>query len=338
MVWIASVALLSAPALAKPGDLIVGDSDARTVLRINPASGADAVIADDFGSAGPDGIAFDKRGNIYTAAYAGGVNDAIFRIAPGGSVSTLASGPPLESPSYLDFNPDGKIYVADEPASIFKLAPGGGQPVPFVSEVAAPFGIETAHDASLFASGTDGVFRVNRRTGAATDIAPGLFVPGGMTLTPDGTLFMISDDHHSVYRINPRARTFEPLVDASPALQSAYDITIHPNGFLYLTNNLGGIGTIQRLDPATGEMTEIASESDPESDMIFPEGIEVQPPRCASQVATIVGSNEPDRLKGSKFRRRRRGARWQRPHPRPGRQRPDLRRQGPRPFGRGPRT
>ena len=296
--------LVATPAAARPGDLIVGDSDAGMVLRIDPSTGAQSVIADDFGDGNPDGIAFDKRGNILVSAYENGFGDgdAVFKISRSGAVSTLTSGAPLGQPAYLDRSPEGRVYLADPIAdSLFKLSPGGGEPVPFAANVSVPFGIEVAHDASLFVSGTDGVFRVNRQSGAAVDISPGLFFPGGMTLAPNGILFMASETDDSVYRINPQARTFAPIIDESSDLNSAYDVAIHPNGFLYLANNDEAVGTIERVDPGSGDLTEIASQSDPDSFLDFPEGIEVEPPMCKGRSATIVGSDEDDRLKGSKF-------------------------------------
>jgi Ca2+-binding RTX toxin-like protein len=295
---LAGLAIAAAPAAAKPGDLIVGDSDAGAVLRIDPNSGAQSLVADDSAFGSPDGIAFDARGNTFVVDYGA---DAVFRIGRNGGVSTVASGAPFTNPSYIDYSPDRNLYVADQDAdTLFNLDPGGGEPAPFSADVAVPFSVEVAHDASLFASGTDGVFRVDRVSGDATDIAPGLFVPGGLTLAPDGILYM-ADGFESVFRIDPKARSFSALVDESAEIANAYDVAVHPNGFLYLVSTQGGVGTIQRLDPATGALTEIASESDPGALLDFPEGIEVQPPKCKGRVANIVGSEKNDKLKGSKF-------------------------------------
>jgi len=75
----------------------------------------------------PAGLALDVSGNLYVADVG---NQAIRKVAPGGTVNTLAHGAPLVAPSALCLLPDGSLMVADPgQGKLFALSGGSLQPV-----------------------------------------------------------------------------------------------------------------------------------------------------------------------------------------------------------------
>ncbi|NVB42723.1 SMP-30/gluconolactonase/LRE family protein [Pseudenhygromyxa sp. WMMC2535] len=80
---------------------------------------------------GPDGVAFDKHGNLYIAS---GLNDAIVRISKYGDVDTIWSGYPLEWPTVLinGATPQTKHDLFTTNIDISRLFGGTGDPLPGV--------------------------------------------------------------------------------------------------------------------------------------------------------------------------------------------------------------
>jgi len=68
------------------------------------------------------GLAFDSTGNLYAANTADGT---ILKVAPGGSISTFASG--FDQPLGLVFDSSGNLYVSDPDlvGTISKITPDG---------------------------------------------------------------------------------------------------------------------------------------------------------------------------------------------------------------------
>ncbi|MEZ4384915.1 MAG: SMP-30/gluconolactonase/LRE family protein [Nannocystaceae bacterium] len=81
--------------------------------------------------AGPDGLAFDKHGDLYIAS---GLNDAIVRIDKKGDVDTMWSGYPLEWPTVLitGVTPQTKHSLFTTNIDISRLFGGTGDPLPGV--------------------------------------------------------------------------------------------------------------------------------------------------------------------------------------------------------------
>ena len=87
---------------------------------VGPGGGAVTTFATGFSS--PDGIAFDKAGNLYVANETGTVS----LVGPGGGVATtFAAG--LTGPSGLVFDKAGDLLVANGYAgTVVEFGPGNG--------------------------------------------------------------------------------------------------------------------------------------------------------------------------------------------------------------------
>lgn len=114
--------------------LYVGNLDMGEILRIPFCNGSVAgpiqVFASDPLLVGADGIAFDKRGNLYVTVNAA---NRLVSISKWGTISVVAEGAPLDSPSSVAFGtqPGDRhtLYVTSSAVSIaFGILPGVPMP------------------------------------------------------------------------------------------------------------------------------------------------------------------------------------------------------------------
>jgi len=212
----------SAIALDHLGNLYVADTGNHAIRRIAPG-GAVTTLAgngspgyvDGIGRAaqfnGPVGIAVDDAGIVYVADT---YNDRIRRIAPDGTVTTLAgTGKPnlfdgpgvaaaFDTPSALAVDHDGNLYIADTGNNaVRRLRPDGT-----VDTLALPPEAE-------------------RR--------PALRRPVGLAVTRDGYLYIVASAGGRILQMTPTSE-FRPLEDT--------DHPLEPNGF-------GSDGTVQLNGP-----------------------------------------------------------------------------------------
>jgi sugar lactone lactonase YvrE len=298
------VALLcAAPAAAKPGDLIIGDTlNADQQVARATVSGDVSVVSDDPDLIDPDGIAFSPRGDLFVADYsAGPTGGTVFDIDPGSGAASALTEAPLVQPSRVDFSPDRRLYVVDLSGfdTLFSVDPRTGDATEFATGGDFPStisAVEVGFDADPLVLTEQGVLRLDRTTAAAAPVATGpeFGDSGGMTIAPDGTLYVAQTTDGEILRIDPRTGAVDPVAQGG-LLNNTWDVAIHPNGALYVAN-FGG-GNVVRVDPETGDQSVAVADAA----IGNPEGIEVEPPKCKGRVANIVGSNKKDKLKGSKF-------------------------------------
>lgn len=121
---ISSDGLFSYPsgiALDSNGDIIVADSGANAIFRVDFISGSQSLISSGGLFVDPISVAFDSSGDIIVAD--SGAN-AIFSVDPiTGSQSLISSGGFLMHPNGISIDSDDNIYVADDIAnSIIKIS------------------------------------------------------------------------------------------------------------------------------------------------------------------------------------------------------------------------
>jgi sugar lactone lactonase YvrE len=214
------------------GAVYVTDALNHALHRVDPATGAVTTVAGSVPMPGlfhlPYAVASDATGNTYVAN-----GDAIEKIAPGGGVTTLATGFGLVSS--IAMGPDGNLYVADvADARVYRVTPAGsvatvagtadvisssGMVSTFAgtgtpgwvdgsagsSRFRSPSGIavDAARNVYVTDFGNDVVRKYTRATGLVSTIVrpeAGLNAPSGIVADGDGNLY-VADYNHAIYRV-----------------------------------------------------------------------------------------------------------------------------------------
>jgi sugar lactone lactonase YvrE len=288
-------------AQAKPGDVIVGDSSGQIVYSIEPSSGDTVVVSNDARLVSPNDSVFAPDGTLYFSDYeAFGGTGGVFAVDPvTGETLELASGLPFVQPDGIARGPDGDLFVTDLDAegggALFRVDLPSGD-VELVSSVAdgadlaGPVGVVVPPDGKpIVATFAKTIVRIDPGTGAQTLVASaadGLTAGAGLSRAADGTLFTTGSS--TVQSVDPRTGTVDLVANTS---SNGYGIATDLRGHVLA----GDTGNLLDIDPASGNVVVVSPAFQ------FIEGLEVEPPRCGGQLATIVGSPGPDRLHGSRF-------------------------------------
>jgi DNA-binding beta-propeller fold protein YncE len=314
----ASLAALgtAAVAVAKPGDIYLGDSSAGQVLHIDPATGVITPFSSGGDFAEPSGLEFGRDGVLYVAdydAFPPAELGAIFRVpATGGVPQLFAAGAPFDQPYRLDVGADGRAYVADVFAD-----PGGNGGIfaaslGLISSLASgppfeggPTGISFAPDGKLYAvdqNGGDGgnpaLFRIEKN-GGKTLIAQGPANSSwsGLEVSPEGTgrylyTAQTTPGGDAIVRVDMRTRAPETVFD-SLRFDTPLDLDLAPDGSILVANS--GDSEVLRVEPKNGRETVVAQGLPIQG----PEGIEIERAKCAGLVPDVQGTNGKDTITGS---------------------------------------
>lgn len=293
-----ALAVVSASAAAAGGDILVGGDDgANTVLRIKP-NGHHQTVAQGSPLTKPGGLDFAPNGSIFVADY--GLTGVIAVDPASHSATTLFQGSPFASATDVVRGPDGKLYVTDgADGAVFRMSPSGGTPVLVSSNTPGATGITLDGRGNLLVAG-DGVFEVNRATGA-TKLVPGTDITlsggAGIARTPSGTVYVDVTGDNTIHRVSLKTGAVK-LVAKDGFLDTPYDMDLEPNGKLLVAADASPNARIVQVDPKHGTQKVIDGGTLGDA---AAEGVRVEPPSCGGKLATIVGSNKSDALKGTKF-------------------------------------
>jgi Ca2+-binding RTX toxin-like protein len=170
----------------------VADSGGHFVTRIEH-SGARTILADGIGS--PEALALLSSDVLLVS----GFNPATVRLIDlrFGGISTIAAGPPLDTPAGIVTGADGSILLADQGAhAIFRLESGKKVAVASGGLLQSPYGIAIAPNGQIFVAdpgaagqvvGSSGaILRIDPRTGSVTALATGPVPtqPTGIAIEP----------------------------------------------------------------------------------------------------------------------------------------------------------
>lgn len=182
---------------------------------------------------GPGGVAVDGAGNVYVTDTA---NHTIRFITPGGVVTTLAgqpgtpgttngSGPAarFNAPEGIAFHPDGSLLVTETNNHVIRKV--------------TPLGVVTTFAGQI---GTPG-------SGGGTTAAASFRSPAGITVGPDGTVYLSDSDNYTVRRILPNGQVQNLAgmvgtegsadgVGPAAGFKKAYGVALTPSGELLVTD------------------------------------------------------------------------------------------------------
>ena len=148
---------------------------------------------------GPASLVFDAAGNLFDADFFGGV---IYKFTPNGTKTTFATG--LNGPANLVFDSSGALLEADfRSGNIFRFTPTGTRST-FASNVGSPHGL--AFDASgnlLVADFQGGTILRFTPSGTRSTFAAGLNGPHGLVFDAAGNLFSADYNSGNIYKFAP---------------------------------------------------------------------------------------------------------------------------------------
>jgi hypothetical protein len=288
-----ALAICATPASAKPGDLLVAKYGFAAVVRISPDGSNSSTLSNDDDFEALSYLTFGPDGSVFVTANVD--TGSVFQIPrAGGNATDVGQFANDIFPWGIDRAPDGRLLVSDADNTVWQLQPGG-TPTPFANSLTQPWGLDALPDeTTLVADNTGRIVRLAANgDGSVFAEDPDLDQAADVQRAPNGDVYVVTQqaDGHLV-RIHDGA-----VEDLASSLGDVYSLALAPSGAVYTTDYSGS--AINRVDPQSGDVTEIASAADGVGDPI---GIEVEPPKCKGKTATIVGSNKRDRLKGSKFK------------------------------------
>jgi Ca2+-binding RTX toxin-like protein len=300
VVGISALALLPAGATATPGDLIVGDSDTPSLVRVKP-SGNVRTISTETDFDGPAGSTFTANGSLFLADYSAFSNNgAIFDVElPSGEVAPLVQADAdMPQPVFVDWHPNGFLYVADFQSNhLLRIDPQGNDAEP-IADDADIFGITSLPNGNLLTSTLDGEFLLFGPEGVD---AQGIMVSGdpltdayGLSVDARGRV-LIAEQGGDIARLTVGTGRIKRVADGGAGLlESSAQAVEMPSGKIAVAAGDNGVVIV---NPRTGGKRRLTEAGE----IAYAEGITIEPPKCKGRLANIVGTNGRDRLKGSRF-------------------------------------
>jgi sugar lactone lactonase YvrE/murein DD-endopeptidase MepM/ murein hydrolase activator NlpD len=323
-------------AIDAQGNLYVADTGNNAIRKVAPdgavstlAGSGVAGTADGKGREaqfnGPVGVAVGEDGVVYVADT---YNDAIRRIAPDGTVTTIAGsgvpgdadGPALragfDTPCALVLDGDGGLLIADtRNNAIRKLSRDG-----VVSTVMRapdndrqallrrPMALARTHDGHLYiASGAQGrilQLTAQGQVGGLSDVAQRvepeygsdgklqLYAPRGMALAPNGSLVISDAATFRVHRVSPATPA-----DAPPPAQATAALAALPIAAAQAGGNPGNPGSpgadgVGSRSPAAPDAAATSRRAAPVATMLWPVGPQDEPHEIVGLMGEVRGNFE----------------------------------------------
>jgi uncharacterized protein (TIGR03437 family) len=183
----------------------------------------------------PYGLALDSRGNLYIADLG---NARVRRVAPDGSIATLASAP-LISPRNLAVDSAGNLYISDfDGQRVYKIGPDGLL-VPLVSQdLRYPTALAVDRSGALYIADSENHLVRKFDRGVLTSVAA-VTTPTGLAFDASGALYIADFPAGRIVKVPAAGGPFSSLA------ASARDLAFGPDGSLYAAAG----SLVQRLLP-----------------------------------------------------------------------------------------
>jgi sugar lactone lactonase YvrE len=258
---VALACLAGAPATARsaPGDIAIADegnwfgSSGRVLVL--PGGGAASLLAGGAPLSDPWAVAVAADGALLVADEGA---EAVFSIAPSGTLDTVVEGDGLQDPVGIALAPDGIAYLSDRQRDeVLRLDLATGA-LSHVADLRNATGLAMDKAGELLV--TDGVAlrRIDPGTGAITTVAAGapLDEPRDVAVQQDGTLYVAGD--RQVVRVDPVTGAQSVLASGAP-LSDPRAIDIEPDGDLVVADGRSAGGAVIHVDRETGTKSILAS-------------------------------------------------------------------------------
>jgi len=179
-----------------PIEFYVSNAQANTICQVRSDGSVSAFAS---GLNEPNGMAFDRSGNLYVTNGNGGT---VAKVTPAGTVSTFASG--LDNPVGLAIDTNGNLYAADyEENTIYKITPGA-QVSTFVSRLSEPVGLVFDPSGNLYvANNALGSISKITPAGNVSTFASGFSGINGLACDSSGNLYASNTNPGTIEKITP---------------------------------------------------------------------------------------------------------------------------------------
>ena len=195
-----------------------------------------------------DNPVFDEAGNLFVT-YSGSRGQeapvSIFRVTPGGTRETFASG--IVNATSMAFGPDRHLYVSSRfEGAVYRIGPDG-TPEQVATDLGVACGIAFDAEGTMFVGDRSGtIFRVREGKAEAFAALPASVAAFHLAMSPWGELFVSaptlgSYDH--VYRID---RDGQIRTIPTP-LGRPQGLTFSPDGTLNIVDALAGSSGLDRF-------------------------------------------------------------------------------------------
>lgn len=210
---------------------------------------------------GTGGLAIDADGNFYQGdfGYSGNPGNAVYRIAPDGTVETIAQSEDMQALTMTVFGPDGTLYQSSYGSdTVFKITPDGQLEV-VAKGLRGPTGIAVQEDGTLFVEAFDSnILHRVLPDGTVEEFVFDRRFNGinGITQGPDGTLYLADFKDGSIFSV-----TLDGIVEKLFQFPEETSHLVYSDGSLFVTSRGGYV--VFRYDLATGEAEIIAGNGEP---------------------------------------------------------------------------
>ncbi len=255
-VFVFAALLSAAPARAQqPGDIYAVSAGTRAVVRVDPATGAQSLVAP--GSLSTTGgfavgVAVAGSGDLYLT-----LGEKIARIVPSGTQSDLATG--FGNPGGITLEPTGDILVADlltNAISRVNPATGTSSILSSGGQISGPLGIGRAPNGDILVASRNNsrIVRIHPTTGAQTIVSEAglLGNPQWLAVSLAGDIFVTTGN--GIVKVNPGTGA-QSVLASGGVLFSPRGIALDASGGLVVAN---GNNRILRVNVTTGAVTEIS--------------------------------------------------------------------------------
>lgn len=207
------------------------------------------------------GLVFDADGNMYQAdfGYGGHPGDAVYRIAPDGTIETFAQSEEMNALTANTFGPDGTLYQSSyRNGQVLAIDTAGNVEV-VAEDLGGPTGILVDEDGSLLVESYDRriIYRI-LPDGTVTEWARDAQFngPNGLAAGPDGLFYAVNHRDGSLFEIDADGTV--TLLHTFPKPTSHL---VYLDGSLFIASR--GAFVVYRYELATGDIEVIAGDATP---------------------------------------------------------------------------
>jgi sugar lactone lactonase YvrE len=254
-----------------PGDILVTDSQAAAVIRVDPVTGAQTVVSSFGNLVDPAGIAVAPSGAILVAeqhmAAPEGLPALLTVDATTGAQTVVSLGGLFESLRGVVINGVGDALVAQGDSSLNGIiqvdpATGAQSVISSGGSFQDPTGLALDGSGNLVVADQEGraVIRVDPIAGSQTVVSSGgSFVgPTGLAIEASGSYVVADEQASTVFRVDAVTGA-QTVVSSDGLFDHPFGIAIEADGNLIVVNAGTTRPGVIRVDPATGAQSVLTS-------------------------------------------------------------------------------